>query len=188
MPSPVGHLLAGAAIGLAGTPPRLRTATLRGPRWQWVLVPALLAALPDADLLIDGFHRRGTHSIAAVALVLIVAIVVTRKVTRLRWALVVAAAYGSHLGLDLLGADPNPPSGIQLLWPFSDRWFISGIDWFPGTERRLGHPDLIATNLRALFYEVLTLGPALGATWLATRRRRSRVPTSVPDTPPPPSA
>jgi hypothetical protein len=222
MPSPFGHILAGATLGLACAP----AATVRlAPRiWlsRWVALPAALAALPDADLLISHFHRRGSHAAIAAALVFIVTIVVTGKVRapeeerkklegrtqeiengklkiekgdhsrkgnhRGRWALVLAAAYASHLLLDLLGADPNPPSGIQLLWPFSDRWFISGFDWFPGTERRLGHPDMIATNARALVSELLILGPTTALAWMAMRRRRSRGLTSAPDSLPRPSA
>ena len=45
-------------------------------------------------------------------------------------------AWSSHILLDWLGADANPPYGVQAFWPFSDTWFISGVDVFPGTERR----------------------------------------------------
>ncbi len=45
-------------------------------------------------------------------------------------------AWSSHILLDWLGADANPPYGVQALWPFSDTWFFSRLDIFPGTQRR----------------------------------------------------
>jgi inner membrane protein len=80
-----------------------------------------------------------------------------------RIALVCGIAYGSHLLLDWLGADPNPPSGIEALWPFSHQWFISPWTVFPGTERRHFFTlAAVATNLRALAVEVGVLGPVVG--------------------------
>jgi membrane-bound metal-dependent hydrolase YbcI (DUF457 family) len=154
MPSPIGHALAGAAIApLAG----------RGKAAAFVLACAALAALPDIDLLFPGFHRSVTHSVGATILVTIMAMAVTGWVTgRINWrvSLVCGAAYGSHLLLDWLARDPNPPYGIQALWPFSQRWFISGWNIFPPTERdHLFSARAILINLRAIVQEVVILGP-----------------------------
>src|SRR5262245_60666953 len=88
MPSTVGHALAGVAVAwtadlLPGNRPyRPRPASAAerasGPL---TLVCAVLAALPDADLLF-GVHRTATHSVGALALVIIVAAAVTERVTR----------------------------------------------------------------------------------------------------------
>jgi membrane-bound metal-dependent hydrolase YbcI (DUF457 family) len=176
VPSPIGHILAGAAIAWAsdsgaqartlppipGARARLRNLTL---------VCAGLAAAADLDLVLPGTHRTVTHSMTAVGVVAIVAIAMTGRVTFSpgRWRVVIActAAYASHLLLDWLGADPTPPYGLQLLWPFSDRWFISNLDLFRGTARiRLFTAASIRTNALAILQEVAILGPIALAAWL----------------------
>ena len=141
MPSPVAHALAGATVALAadlmpGQPPArpLRS----GGHARLFAACAVLAALPDADLLLPITHRTVTHSvvaIAAVGLFMIIAAAVTGKVTA-KISLTCVAAYASHLLLDWLQTDFTPPHGMQLLWPFSSTWFISGWNVFRGTERR----------------------------------------------------
>lgn len=183
MPSPFGHALAGLATAWAGGRPRTRV-------WGLAICCAILAALPDVDLLIPGAHRTFTHSIVAAVIVTIIAIVVTGRVTGkndLRFALLCGAAYGSHLVMDVFGADPNPPSGIQLLWP-ARAWIISPWTIFPGTERRhLLTIHSFETNAKALIVECAVMMPIAGAAWL-TRRYRSRVRSSARDSLPPPSA
>src|SRR5437660_5559111 len=134
VPSPIGHALAGVAVAWSAD---LLDRHPSSPRL--VAVSAALAMLPDADLLIPGTHRMGTHSVMAAALIFIVAAVVTGKVTpRPAWrpAVICAAAYASHLLLDWLGADNSPPRGLQLFWPFSDAWYVSDLDVFRQTARR----------------------------------------------------
>jgi membrane-bound metal-dependent hydrolase YbcI (DUF457 family) len=170
MPSPIGHVLAGVAI--AGSAP---AAVVRRPMTRLVLLCAALAALPDIDLLYQPLHRTATHSVTAVALVIIVAAAVTGWVTRRNgWplGLVCGAAWASHLLLDWLGTDVNTPRGIQLLWPFDDRWFISNVDLFLPTERR--DPWSAATilkNARAAAQELALMGSVALAVWFARRSR-----------------
>ena len=122
-----------------------------------------------------------THSLGATVLMTIVAMGVTGWVTgRIVGAsrCICGAAYGSHVLLDWLARDPNPPFGIQALWPFSDRWFTSGWNLFRPTERReLFSWPAVVTNVTAVVQEVLILGPLL---WLATRKRRTRARISGP--------
>jgi membrane-bound metal-dependent hydrolase YbcI (DUF457 family) len=179
MPSPLGHTLAGLTIGwLSDRPaaaPRGRWAALRSPL---VIGCASAAALPDADLLISEFHRKGTHSIVATVLIFIIASVVTGKVTPSRgWrvAFALAAAQSTHLLLDWLGTDGFPPPGIQALWPFSHRFFVSGIDLFPPVERLILTPGAFSTNLRAAMWELLIVGPPAAISWLIWRYRALRV-------------
>lgn len=138
---------------------------------------ALLAVAPDIDLLYVQIHRTVTHSLTAVAFVMIVAAGVTRWVTgRAHWgvAAVCGVAYGSHLVLDWLGEDLNVPRGIQALWPVSDHWFLSGWDLFRSTQRArpLSLPS-IQYNLLTALQELLTLGPLLLLLWM-TKRRSAR--------------
>jgi LexA-binding, inner membrane-associated putative hydrolase len=233
MPSPVGHVLAGASIALIADhfargakgrkpqPDRLDDPTsvltsgtrtervefspvkatprsgaavkaglagrsLDGPRrslagtsdFSTLLVTcAVLAALPDIDLLYQPIHRAFTHSVGSTALVMIIAAAVTGWVTG-RWsvgfAVLCGIAWGSHSVLDWFGADPSPPRGIKAFWPFSDRWFISDWDLFRGTERR--HLFTLASmryNARTIAQEVVMLAPiALALYWRRVTRSR----------------
>jgi inner membrane protein len=180
MPSPIGHALAGTAIALVAE--RVR-ASANGTTTTWAAaahplskrpkgsgrLPAYLflcvalAALPDADLLYQPIHRSVTHSLGSTLIVTIVAALVTGWVTGSRSigvGLLCGIAWGSHTLLDWLGADPNPPRGIQALWPFSQQWFISGWDIFRGTERRqLLSAASMLYNVRAVAREVVVLAP-----------------------------
>jgi hypothetical protein len=63
--------------------------------------------------------------------------------------------------------DDTPPRGLQILWPFSDRWFISGLDLFRGTARRdLFSAASMRENVLAVVQEIATLGPVALAAWL----------------------
>ncbi len=164
---------------------------------------AALAAAPDLDLVYPPIHRTVTHSVGAILFVFIVAIAVTGWVTRpdrdssnggdgvsssfdggprrharIRWGVVwlCTAAYASHLLLDWLGSDPSWPAGIQALWPFSRRWFISGLNVFPYLERReMLSITSILINIKAIAGEILIMGPiVLAIGWLRSRRSPHR--------------
>jgi membrane-bound metal-dependent hydrolase YbcI (DUF457 family) len=148
------------------------------------------AALPDIDLLYMPTHRTATHSVPIAVLLTIVAVAVTGWVNPIRdWSarrlgssssptyvvgLACGFAWSSHILLDWLGADANPPYGVQAFWPLLDTWFYSGLDIFPGTQRR----DPLSTrailiNLRAAIHETLLMGCVAAGTWWLRQRRRS---------------
>jgi inner membrane protein len=195
VPSPIGHVLAGAAVVYAGDAIDRRRSPI-----SLVAACALLGAVADLDLLLPGYHRSFTHSLTAVAFIFIVAAAVTGEVTRLRasrfggqaggksgaqarWrvALICACAYASHLLLDWLGSDRLPPHGLQVFWPFVKRYFMSGLDVFAETERR--HPfsgPTLVQNLWAAVQEVAILAPIAGALWLVRVKALARLPAEVP--------
>jgi membrane-bound metal-dependent hydrolase YbcI (DUF457 family) len=184
VPSPIGHALAGAAIAWS-----FHGTSFPAPRaWKLPLACAcaLAAALPDIDLLYMPTHRTATHSVPVAILMTIVAVVVTGWVIPIReWCtrrlgagsqtfivgLALGLAWSSHILLDWLGADANPPYGVQAFWPFSDTWFYSGLDLFPGTQRR--NPlsmSAVLINLRAAAWETVLMGSiAAGAWWVRMR-------------------
>jgi membrane-bound metal-dependent hydrolase YbcI (DUF457 family) len=184
MPSPLGHSLAGLAIGFAAEPaPVAQTSSKR--LSSFAIVGALIAAAPDLDLLYPGFHRSITHSVGATAIVMIITAAVTGWVTghvRWRWVWLVGAAHASHILMDWMGTDHFAPAGLEALWPFSRAFYISGWDIFPATERRLYLPDAWMINLRAFVVEVGLMVPIAAFAFAAKRTRRSRGRTSVPDT------
>src|SRR5262245_47107636 len=202
MPTPIGHAMAGvAAAWIADLAPGDRAWRTAPPSASWyeragnglTLACAFLATLPDIDLLwLPWFprqHRTVTHSIGAVIVVCLTALLV-RKVSDtsdttshhrpLRVALMCAAAYATHLLLDWLGVDNFPPYGLQALWPFSDAWFISNLDLFAQTARRqLLTPAVIQLNLIAIAQEAAILMPILAALWLVRVKALAGLPTEL---------
>jgi membrane-bound metal-dependent hydrolase YbcI (DUF457 family) len=193
MPSPVGHGLAGLAIALAGDRSSDSATFRRALTRPATLVCVALATLPDADLL-PGFHRHATHRIAATIAVTIVAMLVTGWVTqrrrqalgfglqekpwlrRIDWRIVFlcAAAHASHIVLDWLGADRSEPSGLQIFWPWSDRFFMSGWDVFPQIERRqIFSLNSMLINLNAFAWELVLMGPLVALAWWLRRAGRA---------------
>ena len=164
MPTPVGHVLGGLTatfLTFAAAPKhRLVTPALLG-------AAAAAAVVPDFDLLL-GSHRTYTHSIGAVVVVTALSIAVLRKrAGRITSSLAIGAAYTSHLALDWLGKDSSAPPGLMLLWPFSSRYYLSGVDLFREVSRRYWRPDeFIGGNFVAVGSEVLMLLPLLVVAWV----------------------
>ena len=213
MPSPFGHALGGVLAAwtadLIPGAPASRTAlpqanVLRRAGGQLTLVCAALAAAPDLDLLMPFQHRTVTHSVGALAIVTILAAIVTGQVTgevgsgkwkvesklkvasqfkvpHWRVVLMCGAAYATHLLFDWLAIDNNPPRGLQMLWPFSEGWFVSGADLFIQTERRRFLTlDTFRINLTAMAWETVLLSPVLAALWLVRVKALARFATELP--------
>jgi inner membrane protein len=160
-------MLAGATVAWAIDPRADRRLTLTA---------AALAAAPDLDLLLGLVlpihHRTITHSVAAVAAVTIVTMVVTGKVNR---AAACGCAAASHLLLDWLQIDRVAPYGLQALWPFSHQFYLSGLDWFRGTARtNIFSPAAMMTNAKAIVQEIGILGPIVGLVYLVRIKPASR--------------
>src|SRR5687767_12822982 len=91
MPSPIGHMLAGAAAGLL-------VSGRRDASTVPAVVFALVAAAPDLDLVLgSGVHRGPSHSLTAAAIAGAAAwLLRAGRIGRVRFALAVAAAYATH--------------------------------------------------------------------------------------------
>jgi len=177
MASPIGHALAGLAVAWgADLVPGNRAWRFAPPSASWyeragnglTLACAVLAAAPDLDLPFGRFHRTVTHSLVSVIAVAAVAGLTAAR-ARLpvrRLVIMCAGAWATHLLVDWLSADQSTPRGIQLLWPFDDRWFISGWDLFIGSERRdLFSAPTMRRNLEAIAQEVAILLPIVVVLW-----------------------
>lgn len=189
MPSPLAHSLAGLAAGWALDRPSPGSPIKAFP--TAILAAVVVAALPDVDLILPGPHRAWTHGVGTTGFVMIIAAAVTGWVTgRVRWRVVamLGVAHASHIVMDWLGTDRLPPAGLEALWPFSDRFYISGWDWFPAVERRLYRPDALDINARAAVAELVRMVPVTAVAWTIRRTRRTRARTSDRAVPPPPSA
>lgn len=160
MPSPVGHVLAGLAVHVAVS---------RAPFELWDARRAALtvgaALAPDLDLLlrfVDGrnHHQAESHSLGAAglaALLTVVAARVGRASAPGRLALAVGLAWLSHVGLDWLGRDTNPPIGLLALWPLSHAWWKCPWPVFLDIGRTLDWATLRHNALAAAWECVLVL-------------------------------
>lgn len=179
MPTPVGHALGGLATAWF-----FASIALERPSSRLVAACAIAAMAPDLDILVNS-HRTYAHSVGAVAVAAAIAWLVLRRRPKpgsMRPALAaatIAAAYASHIVLDLLAKDTAEPQGLMALWPFSSRFFLSGLDLFMEVSRRYWKFDeFIVANFGAVEWELLVLGPiAIAASWVM-RRRSSAVRSS----------
>ena len=191
MPSPIGHALAGvAAAWIADLVPGRRRWRVAPPSASWytragdgfTLVCVVLAMSPDLDILY-GPHRTVTHSIGAVMFIALfsaaIAVDAQRPVARV--TLMCASAYASHLLLDWLGVDDYAPQGIKALWPFSNAWYISGLNVFPQTARKfLTEESVIRQNAKAIATEIVILLPIVLALWRVRVKALAGLPPEVP--------
>lgn len=134
--------------------------------------------MPDVDLafrFVDGrnHHNNEMHSVGAA---LVVALVTALALRVLRWrrapalALAVGLAFGSHLLLDYLNIDTNPPIGLMALWPFANGYFKSAVPIFLDVGRAFDWPT-VRHNTLAVAWECAVLVPLC---WLAWRFRLTR--------------
>jgi inner membrane protein len=180
MATPIGHALAGLAVAWgADLVPGHRSWRTAAPTASWyqragkglTLACAVLAAAPDLDLFFGRFHRTMTHSFLSVAVIAgaVWAVAAWRMPRRAikRVVVMCTVAWATHLLLDWLAVDQSVPRGIQVLWPFDGRWFISGWDVFAGSERRqLLSAATMRKNLEAAAREVAILAPIVVVLWL----------------------
>jgi membrane-bound metal-dependent hydrolase YbcI (DUF457 family) len=110
-----------AAVGLANAP-------------DVDFLPGMLVGQPGA------YHRGVTHTLAALALAALVAVVVARRWApsrsrpfRTPWTAGawVAAVWASHLLLDLVTTDVVAPHGGRFLWPLSSAYYIAPVTLLP---------------------------------------------------------
>ena len=85
-------------------------------------------------------------------------------------ALTVGLAWCSHLLLDYLNVDTNPPIGLLALWPFSHAYFKAPVPIFMDIGRTLDWTT-VRHDAAALAWECAVLVPLLLVTWHYRRRK-----------------
>ena len=173
MPSPVGHALGGAIVGLMMAPNGLGAWGL-GPGRNAVTLVALAAVLPDIDFA-WGRHNMETHSLGAAVLAGLAVLAYTRGQNP-RLALAVVLAWSTHVLFDWLGSDDTPPLGVMALWPLTSTFYFADAFVFEAISRRYWLDNFIPHNAWAVIKETLILGPPLllltALRWRARRRSR----------------
>ena len=154
MPSPVGHMLGGIAVGFLAS---------RDRGWRLPAVCGLVAALPDIDFLLPIPHRGPTHSIAAALAAFAVTLVITSfrpgDFPRVRVATAIGLAVLSHVLLDWLGQDSSTPRGLMALWPLTSTYYVSEVSVFNAVDRRYWLDGFWRRNAIAVAREIAILGP-----------------------------
>ena len=177
MPSPVGHSLAGLCGYLLAK---------NGPtshRREYLLLGSIVIAnLPDLDLaprLLFGdvslLHRQWTHSlVAALGFGLLIGIFARWwKTDGIFYGVWGGAVYLSHIVLDMLLNDPSPPHGVQLLWPFSESYFMSPVTPFTSfSYSNLGIIGMffVPHNIATMARELVLMAPWVGLAAYIGRR------------------
>jgi hypothetical protein len=174
MPSPLGHTIAGLITHVA-TAPHERLRDVR--RAALLVVCANAADLDFAWRLLDGrnHHQAQTHSVgaAAIAGLVVAAAAVARMRDRadaVRLGIASCAAWLTHVLLDWLGNDTNPPIGLMALWPFDHSYWKSSLIVFYDVGRT---PDweMVRNNALAGAWEIAVLAPLLFVAWRLRRHR-----------------
>ena len=113
-----------------------------------------LACFPDIDFLFHS-HSTYTHSVGAVLIVTVMAALTIRRPLLVAAC---AATYGSHLLLDWLGRDTNPPLGIMALWPFSRAYYMAPVPIIEPVSRNFHWAYFWSHNLKVVGLEILIFG------------------------------
>jgi membrane-bound metal-dependent hydrolase YbcI (DUF457 family) len=166
VPSPVGHALGGAIVGLLFAPHPIAPGTRSTTTNRLAITCAIAACLPDIDFL-WGRHGQETHSLGAAIIAGIVTLALTRGqvsalgLRRGRLALAVTLAWASHVLFDWLGSDTTPPLGVMALWPLSREYYFADAFLFAAISRRYWLEGFWRHNILAVITEVAMLAPVL---------------------------
>ncbi len=189
MTSPVGHSL-GAYI-VAGKDCHSnegKKRSLLGLNLGLLALLLFAANAPDLDFIygwmkqdFNGYHHGASHSIVA-ALIFAMGVGSIARIYHgpaLRLAVMLGLAYASHIALDLLTADTTAPFGMQLYWPFSERYVSASQSLF----QKINHggmggslwgslPSIFSMhNFGAMVFELMVLGPIALISFLRRRHR-----------------
>ncbi|MFC1850077.1 metal-dependent hydrolase [candidate division CSSED10-310 bacterium] len=178
MPTPVGHSLFGLSMYMAVEKRPLSKVDVTGP-----LLYVVLVNLPDIDytpILAYGFgavklyHQAYTHNLGFcfVAAVVVTGLTLLFK-KEVRWPLffLYFLLIYSHVILDALGADGNPPFGVQAFWPFSSAYFISPLSIFIGAEKAQLRELFSVWNFYCILIELGIFLPAFIFIYRSKRRQ-----------------
>jgi membrane-bound metal-dependent hydrolase YbcI (DUF457 family) len=125
MPSPVGHILGGVAVYLAGTKQESRSSFILG-------VTLVASIAPDFDFLpgiligkMGEFHHGISHTLPFAILFgafTFLFVSFLDKAVAVRASILATLAYSTHVILDFVGVNEGT-RGVPILWPLSDEHF-----------------------------------------------------------------
>lgn len=184
MPTPVAHTICGYVI-YDGTIKKEKKID-----WKMLLIVIFLANLPDIDylpgLFIDKpniFHHGATHSIFfAVVVGFLTAFLFSFRKSKTFWKhfFIFFALCFSHSVLDFFTKDTSLPLGEQLLWPFTDNYYLSPVTIFRdvskgGTNKSFLMSAFEIYNFITVLTECIIFAPILiGIRKLRTIRHKKK--------------
>ena len=180
MCTPIGHILAGAAVYRGGSK--------KGIHSPWFFFFILICAnIPDVDFLFgfvagnpNLYHHMWTHSLTFCAGVGVLTALGSRlfgECRSFRIGLLVFGAALSHLVLDYFTADQNPPFGIKLFWPFTGNYYIASVPVFQDVYRISENSGFFESlicrhNGVTLLIEIAIMGPILVLVFILTSKKK----------------
>ncbi len=186
MCTPIGHSLAACSVVYATRPTWVRH------YGSLILVVIVAGNLPDIDLIFGSFvcnpnlyHHLWTHSITFCIMGGLLGGLGYRLLTGkdgLSVGSIIFLVMLSHLILDFFARDTNTIKGIQLFWPFSERYYISPVSLFREVQKSSANSTFIQSlfcwhNVYTIFIEIAILSPILILLWFKKRFRRNRMVT-----------
>ena len=168
MASPIGHALSGIIVYALGRRPKFNLFLFLG--------TSAFVLFPDIDFLFgyvigqpNKYHHGFTHSFAFVLVTAIVTAWLLNRHNRQRFisfALMFAGAGISHVLIDILAKDNNPPYGAPIFWPISDTYYIFPVSLFSDMHRAKTSTEFFpslfnAHNLQTVGIELTILLPIL---------------------------
>ena len=180
MPTPIGHMLAGAIIFKS----QKKSVGL-----FLFLSVLLFALLPDIDFLFglivgdaNRYHHLWTHSLAFTIVAGFLGgffFAKWRCESLLFSSAIFISAGTSHVFLDCLALDKREPFGCPIWWPFSQKFIISPVPLFSDVSRvsdsHLFFESLLNMhNLRTVLIEIALLVPILIFVWKINRTIKPR--------------
>lgn len=181
MCTPIGHALAGAVIYKGGSN------QLGHPIWLLVVL-ILSANLPDVDFIFgyvvgnpNLYHHTWTHSLTFCLMVGALTVIVTWPLVgrnSLWIGFLISGAVLSHLIMDFFTVDRNPPLGIKLFWPVTEKYYISSVSIFQDVYKASSSNGFIRSlfcwhNLITVLIETVIVGPLFIVVYLFKRKRNT---------------
>lgn len=174
MPTPVGHLLAGAIVH--------KSQKTKGV--LFLLFVLFFALLPDFDFVFglavgdaNRYHHLFTHSFFFVVVAGVVGGALYAKWARASFAkssAIFVSAGISHVILDILALDQREPLGCPIWWPFSYDFVISPVLIFSDVSRASDSNVFFQSlfnlhNLKTVLIEIAVLAPLLLVVFLVQK-------------------
>ena len=162
MPSPIAHSITGYFINEVF--PVNKTKQFSSTNHFFIVFASIIIAnAPDLDFIPqiitgDRYHHGFSHSLVMALIVSSISVIILyifNKKLLLSLFVWVLLLYSSHLLLDFFTAGGK---GIQLFWPFSEKFFMSEVALFPSTHHSEGKGIFAMSHFVFISFELIYSG------------------------------
>ena len=173
----IGHSLFSVFVGL-----QRWKKNLPDDFWKILCFFIVLGLVPDIDFLpglligsINKYHHGVTHSIGFAFVFSIIFgyfYYLWKKDNNPLSYLAIFLVWFGHAILDFVSIDTSIPYGMPVLWPFSDKYFISPWVVFSDVDRGSFSRMFGGHNQRTFLVEVLIMGPVVWLAWVQAKNTK----------------